>query len=124
MEIKRLPHVWAVRPTRKAIDYAYKLRLRLRRYALDGRYHIDNNAVERGQRPSVMGRKNYLFSKNDRGGLDNAVFYSLLDSCNIIGVKLLEWLTLTPGRFRPDSTEDEITALLCSTTTKNLRSNP
>ena len=99
-------------PLGKAIDYAYKLRPRLRRYAVDGRYHIDNNAVERGQRPSVMGRKNYLFSKNDQGGQDNAVFYSLLDSCNIIGVKLLEWLTLTPGRFRPDSTEDEISALL------------
>ena len=49
----------------KALDYAYKLWPRLRRYALDGRYHIDNNSVERNQRPSVIGRKNYLFSKSD-----------------------------------------------------------
>ncbi len=64
----------------KALDYAYKLWPRLRRYADNGIFQIDNNAVERGQRPSAMGRKNYLFSKNDRGAEDNAVFYSLLES--------------------------------------------
>lgn len=53
----------------KALDYAYKLWPRLRRYALDGRYNIDNNPVERNQRPSVIGRKNYLFSKSDSGAL-------------------------------------------------------
>lgn len=47
----------------KALDYAYKLWPRLRRYAENGIYQIDNNPVERCQRPSVMGRKNYLFSK-------------------------------------------------------------
>ena len=99
-------------PLGKALDYAYKLWPRLRRYALDGRYQIDNNAVERGQRPSVMGRKNYLFSKNDRGAEDNAVFYSLLESCDIVGVKPLKWLTHALEHLRADSTEDEITALL------------
>lgn len=57
-------------PMGKALDYAYKLWPRLRRYALDGRYHIDNNSVERNQRPSVMGRKNYLFSKSDGGAVE------------------------------------------------------
>ena len=99
-------------PLGKALDYVYKLWTRLRRYALDGRYQIDNNAVERGQRPSVMGRKNYLFSKNDRGAEDNAVFYSLLESCGIVGVNPLQWLTRALDRLRTDSTEDEITALL------------
>ena len=74
-------------PMGKALDYAYKLWPRLRRYSLDGRYHIDNNAVERNQRPSVLGRKNYLFSKNDNGAVDNAIFYSLIETCDIVGVK-------------------------------------
>lgn len=39
----------------KALDYAYKLWPRMRNYALDGRYHLDNNDVERGQRSSVLG---------------------------------------------------------------------
>jgi len=51
----------------KDLDYAYKLWPRMRNYALDGRYHLDNNDVERGERPSVMGRKNYLFSHDDKG---------------------------------------------------------
>ena len=38
-------------PMSKALDYAYKLWPRLQRYALDGRYNIDNNPVERNQRP-------------------------------------------------------------------------
>ena len=77
----------------KALDYTYKLWHRLRRYALDGRYHIDNNSVERNYRPSVMGHQNYLFSKSDSGAVDNAIFYSLIESCEIVGVNSLQWLT-------------------------------
>lgn len=99
-------------PLGKALDYAYKLWPRLRRYALDGRYLIDNNPVERGQRPTVMGRKNYLFSKNDRGAEDNAVFYSLLESCDIVGVRPLEWLTYVLEKIRQDISEAEIEQLL------------
>lgn len=96
----------------KALDYAYKLWPRLRRYALDGNYQIDNNAVERCQRPSVMRRKNYLFSKNDRGAEDNAVFYSLLESCQIVGVKPLEWMTYVLEKLQDQTYEDEIIRLL------------
>lgn len=62
----------------KAIDYVYKLWPRLRCYALDGNYQIDNNAVERCQRPSVLGRKNYLFSKSDRGAEDTFTIHPLV----------------------------------------------
>ena len=76
-------------PLGKAIDYANKMWDRIKRYALDARYHLDNNPVERMQRPTVMGRKNYLFSKNDCGAVDNAVFYTLLESCAVVGVNPL-----------------------------------
>ena len=99
-------------PLGKALDYANKLWPRLKRYVLDGRYQIDNNAVERGQRPSVMGRKNYLFSKNDRGAEDNAVFYTLLESCSVVGINPLRWLTYALERIRPGMEEDQIVALL------------
>lgn len=42
-------------PLGKALDYAYKLWPRLGRYVLDGRYQIDNNAVERSLHPSWWG---------------------------------------------------------------------
>ena len=99
-------------PMGKALDYAYKLWPRLRRYALDGRYHIDNNPVERNQRPSVLGRKNYLFSKNDSGALDNAVFYSLIESCDIVGINPLQWLTDVLQNLHDDTPPEQIRLML------------
>ena len=99
-------------PMGKALDYAYKLWPRLRRYALDSRYHIDNNSVERNQRPSVMGRKNYLFSKSDSGAVDNAIFYSLIESCEIASVNPLQWLTHVLQSLHVDTTAEQITQML------------
>ena len=99
-------------PMGKALDYAYKLWPRLRRYALDGRYHIDNNPVERNQRPSVLGRKNYLFSKSDSGALDNAVFYSLIESCDIVGINPLQWLTDVLQNLHDDTPPEQIRLVL------------
>lgn len=99
-------------PMGKAIDYAYKLWPRLRRYADDGRYHIDNNPVERAQRPSVMGRKNYLFSKSDSGAVDNAIFYSLIGSCDVVGIEPLPWLTDVLNKLHDDTAPEQIRLLL------------
>lgn len=96
----------------KALDYAYKLWPRLKRYTLDGIYQLDNNAVERCQRPSVMGRKNYLFCKNNEAAMDNAVFYSLLESCEVVGVNPLRWLTHTLNNLHGDMEENELIKLL------------
>ena len=99
-------------PMGKALNYAYKLWPRLRRYTLDGRYHIDNNSVERNQRPSVIGRKNYLFSKSDSGAVDNAIFYSLIESCEIAGVNPMQWLTHVLQSLHDDTTVEQITQML------------
>ena len=99
-------------PMGKALDYAYKLWPRLRRYADNGIYQIDNNAVERNQRPTVMGRKNYLFSKNDKGAVDNAIFYTLLESCDMVGINPLEWLTHVLNNLHDDTPPEQIKQLL------------
>lgn len=97
---------------RKALDYTEKLLPRLRRYTLDGRYQIDNNSVERGQRPTVMGRKNYLFSKRDDGAVDNAVFYTLLGSCDVLGVNRRKWFMHVLTHIEDGAPEEDIVALL------------
>ena len=99
-------------PIGKTLDYAYKLWPRLCRYALDGRYHIDNNSVERNQRPSVMGRKNYLLCKSDSGAVDNAIFYSLIENCEIVGVNPLQWLTHVLQSLHDDTTAEQIAQML------------
>lgn len=107
-----LPQCTPKEPLAMAIKYALRLWERLTRYVDNGIYQIDSNPVERGQRPSVMGRKNYLFSQNDRGAEDNAVFYTLLVSCDILNVNPLEWLTYTLSKIHQDMNEDELIKLL------------
>lgn len=77
-----------------------------------GRYLIDNNPVECGQRPTVMGRKNFLFSQTDQGAEENAVIYSLLGSSEIVGVNPLKWLEYVLANMKPNDTEEELVKLL------------
>lgn len=99
-------------PLAVAIKYALSLWPRVMRYTENGNYHIDNNPVERGQRPTVLGRKNYLFSQNDRGAEDNAIFYTFIVSCEILGINPYQWLRNTLERIRPDMDEDQLIQLL------------
>lgn len=99
-------------PLAKAIHYALSLWPRLKRYTESGLYHIDSNPVERGQRPTVLGRKNYLFSQNDRGAEDNAIFYTFLVSCDNLGVNPLQWLEHTLEHLSADMDEPELIKLL------------
>lgn len=101
-----------IEPVGQSARLCLKLWPRLRHYVLDGRYRIDNNAVERSQRRSVMGRKNYLSNKNNRAAEDNAVFYSLLESCHIVGMNAREWLIHALTNLHNDSTEEDIQILL------------
>lgn len=59
-----------------------------------------------------MGHKNYLFSKSDSGAVDNAIYYSLLESCELAGVPLLQWLTHALENFHDDTTEEQLQAHL------------
>lgn len=76
-----------------AIAYAHSLYPRLVRYVADGRYHIDNNAIENVIRPLALGRKNYLFCGNHEAAKNTALFYSFFGSCKAAGGNPEEWLT-------------------------------
>lgn len=65
-----------------------------------------------GWNPSVIGRKNYLFSKSDVGAADNAIFYSLIKSCDIVGVAPLTWLLHILDNLDDDRTLEELKQLL------------
>lgn len=99
-------------PLAVAIKYALSLWPRVMRYTENGHYLIDSNPVEQGQRPSVLGRKNYLFSQNDRGAEDNAIFYTFIISCENLGINPRQWLEKTFETIRPDMTEEQLRRLL------------
>ncbi len=65
----------------KAIQYAISNWRALIRYCDDGRLSIDNNAAERALRAIAVGRKNWIFFGNERGGQAAAVMYSLIATC-------------------------------------------
>ena len=52
----------------------------LARYLVNGRLEFSNNRAERNIRPSVMGRKNWLFANTPAGAQFSAVIDSLLDT--------------------------------------------
>lgn len=99
-------------PLAVAIRYALSLWPRVMRYTDEGYYHIDSNPVEQGQRPSVLGRKNYLFSQNDRGAEDNAIFYTFIVSCENLGINPHRWLKDTLEQIRPEMDEAQLIKLL------------
>lgn len=64
----------------QAIGYARNQWEALRRYTADGRLTIDNNQSERTLRLQAIGRKNWLFLGNDKGGETAAILFSVLAS--------------------------------------------
>lgn len=107
-----LPQCTPQDPLAKAIKYTLGLWPRLTRYTENGLYQIDSNPVERGQRPTALGRKNYLFSQNNRGAEDNSIFYTFLVSCDILKINPLDWLTRTLEQIHPDMSDDQLINLL------------
>lgn len=61
----------------------------------DGSIAIDNNLAERGIKPFVIGRKNYLFCQSVKGAKASAIAYSVVQTAKangLIPVKYLEYL--------------------------------
>ena len=84
-----------VRPSSKlaeAIGYLVNRWEAMTRFASDGRYTIDNNATEGNLRPSVIGRKNYLFFGSDDGGRAACTWYTLVQSARYNHVHVLPYL--------------------------------
>ena len=54
----------------------------------DPRIPLDNNAIERGLRGPVVGRKNHYGSKSLRGTQVAALFYTPCETAKLVGIDL------------------------------------
>ncbi len=63
-----------------AITYCTNQWPKLTIFLQDGRLEIDNNRSERAIKPTVIGRKNFLFSNTPRGARTSAVLYSIVET--------------------------------------------
>jgi transposase len=77
----------------EAIRYALSRWAGLSLFLDDGRIEIDNNVVERAIRPLTLNRKNALFAGSDGGAEHWAVIASLIETCKLLGVDPLRYLT-------------------------------
>jgi hypothetical protein len=98
-------------PLGQAVNYTLKNWVALTRYLGDGILDIDNNAAERLMRPITVGRSNYTFAGNDRGGKAAAVIYSLIESCKLNKINPYEYLRDILTRL-PDTLNRDIRTLL------------
>lgn len=78
--------------TGQAIDYALARWEQLTIYTEHSALEIDNNPVENAIRPTAVGKKNWLFFGSAEAGQTSAIFYSLIGSCQALGVIPEEYL--------------------------------
>ncbi|EKD46030.1 MAG: hypothetical protein ACD_69C00041G0001 [uncultured bacterium] len=79
-------------PLGQAVNYTLKNWIALTRYLGNGILDIDNNAAERLMRPITVGRNNWGFAGNDRGGKAAATVYSLIETCKLNKINPYEYL--------------------------------
>ncbi len=76
----------------KALTYAINQGEALKKFLENGEVDIDNNGVERIIRPTVIGKKNFLFIGHKDAGQRTAILYSLIQTCRIQGVDPFTYL--------------------------------
>jgi len=79
--------------TGEAISYALNQWDKLEVFLTDGRVQADNNSVENTIRPTAIGKKNWLFMGDPKGGDRAAVFYTLISNCHRAGADAQAYLT-------------------------------
>jgi transposase len=82
------------------------------RYLDDGRYPINNNAIENAIRPFAIGRKNWRFSKSTAGARANANLYSLIETAKGHGIEPYAHLRHVFKELPLAETVDDTDALL------------
>ena len=80
-------------PIGKAIAYSLSRWEKLTAYVYDPILEIDNNLVENAIRPTVIGRKNYMFAGSHDGARRSAMIYSFFGSCKMNNINPAEWLS-------------------------------
>ena len=75
----------------KGINYMNTFWIRLFAYLNDGSYSIDNSIAERFIRPLAGERKNLLFFGSDRIARVSAVYHTIISTCKMQGVPVLDY---------------------------------
>jgi transposase/AraC-like DNA-binding protein len=108
-------HEHAAPPSSKigeAIAYALKQWPSLTRYLDDWQLTPDNNACERGIRPFVMGRKNWVMSGSPAGAASSCELYTLIETAKANNWNPTKYLTKVFQRAAGMSPDNDWSLLL------------
>ena len=94
-----------------ACDYSLNHWGCLSTYLEHGRVEIDNNGMENAIRPTAIGKKNWLFVGHPHAGDRAAILYSILISCQRLGVQPLKYLTALLKTDLRKLTQEELAKL-------------
>lgn len=78
--------------TGKAVNYSLKLKNELMTYLRDGHIPLDNNLAERGIKPFVINRKNFLFSNTEKGARASTILMSIIFTAKTNGLDTYKYL--------------------------------
>jgi len=98
-------------PMLKAIAYTLSLWKQLQVYRDNGAVEIDNNLVENAIRPTAIGKKNWMFFGDPKGGERSAVLYTILETCKRHGIDQRQYLRDVLTRL-PNMMASEVGQLL------------
>lgn len=76
----------------QAVEYASARERELRVFLSNPAVQIDTNHIERTLRGQAVGRKNWMFHVTEVGARHAGIFYSLIQSCLLAGVRPYEYL--------------------------------
>ena len=113
LELRANPRLLPQSSLGKAVNYFLNEYTAAVGYLRDGRFEIDNNLVENDVRPSVVGRKRWLFIGHPDAGWRSAVIYTIIQSCRRRGINPQEYLTDVLGRL-PSMKNHEVKDVLPS----------
>jgi transposase len=89
---KLAPQAVPKSPLGKAVTYAINQWDTLKVFLDDPRVPLSNAQVERHQRRTAIGRKNYLFAGSDEGARRLAILMTLVVNCELAGASTFEYL--------------------------------
>lgn len=75
-----------------ALEYSYRRESEMRVFLNNAEVAIDTNHLERTLRPHAVGRKNWMFHFTEIGARYAGIFYTLVQSCHLAGIRPYEYL--------------------------------
>lgn len=96
----------------KAINYFLQRKESFLEILNNGQLELSNNSAERGVKPFVIARKNFLFANTSNGAESSVIIFSILQTAIANGLNAKLYLETLINRIKPDSTEVELEMLL------------